>query len=160
MKVYHGTSFSNACQILDTSLWVNRDERFLNEIYSMGVYKPMHDTILAWKSKGMLGNHFTTNVNHAASYANKNDKPVILFADIELESPCIDFIIPSIKTKYVKAYEGISDKISFYGSLLNAIYRRKKYVSKSTYGGILYGDSKKGIKRLADILKESINEVR
>lgn len=158
MRIYHGTSFANACKILDEQIWKHPDERFADKLYNRGRFKPMHDMVLKSKEYGILGIYFTTNVYFAASYANLNEKPVVLFTeDDTLSYPCRDFIVPSIETKGIKAYEGLSDKIRFYGSILNALYYRKKYVS-STQGCILGANSKNEMSRIASCLKDSIEE--
>ena len=149
MKIYHGTSFENACKILSCDEWAYPIEKYL-----LSEYNTCKELGIEFKHKEpckeALGLYFTTNVNHAALYAKRFDKPVVLFYDnAEINDGCIDFmILDSIPTSKVKAVLLSDFKIGFYGGLVNALYGRAKYVSRLHYGGIVYGDSLEGLRTL------------
>lgn len=149
MKIYHGTSFENACKILSCDEWAYPIEKYL-----LSEYNTCKELGIEFKHKEpfmeALGLHFSTDVNHAALYAKRFDKPVVLFYDnADIKDSCIDvMILGAIPTSKVKAVQLSDFKIGFYGGLINALYGRAKYVSRFHYGGIVYGDSLKGLKTL------------
>ena len=149
MRIYHGTSFENACKILSCDEWVYPIEKYL-----LSEYNTCKELGIEFKHKEpvaeALGLYFSTNVNHAALYAKRFDKPVVLFYDsADIKESCIDFmILGAIPTSKVKALQLSDFKIGFYGGLINALYGKAKYVSRFYYGGIVYGDTLKGVKTL------------
>lgn len=124
MRVYHGTSFENACQILSKNTWEFPIEFSLKSEYEVnnliGKKEYTHkDRVI------QNGNHFTTSLEHAKSYANQFDKSVVLFFDYET-SKCLDFIIKEpIPTKGIKCIEACfkGNKLN-YGLICNSIYNK------------------------------------
>lgn len=158
MKVYHGTSFENACNILSCNEWIYPFEKYLLSEYNtckeLGIELKHKEPF-----KEAIGLHFSTSVNRAALYAKRFDKPVVLFYDnTEISDGCIDLMVfDAIPTSKVKAVLLSDFKIGFYGGLVNALYGKTKYVSRFHYCGIVYGDSLKSIKTL---LLRYINDLK
>ncbi len=128
MKIYHGTSFENACKILSKDTWEFPIELELKSHYDicnkMGKDYDFKRHISLLEERGFMGNHFTTSLNHAKSYAMQQEKPVVLFLDIEMSGPCIDFIVSDpIDTSKVKCIEAYINGL--YGPLCNVLYNKK-----------------------------------
>ena len=133
MKIYHGTSFENAAQILSKDYWVYPAEYYIvgsinvenvifNEI-DWDRVKRGHDKL---SKNGYLGNHFTTNINTAKIYAKKNARPVILMVEYNGRGSCDDFIISDpIPADRIKCFCGYGGDIEFYGALLNELYGKQ-----------------------------------
>jgi len=123
MRVYHGTSFENACKILSMRYW-----EYPIELYLLGEYRLQeqlgNDQYVHKPLKETLGNHFTTSLAHAKTYAVQHDKPVVLFFDYDLiEGSCLDFIIDEpIDTLDIKCIEVCLNRHMSYGLLCNQIY--------------------------------------
>jgi hypothetical protein len=132
MKVYHGTSFENACKILSQELWAFPVELSLKSEYDIRNKLNQKDYI--HNDRFMYSDiHFTTSLPHAKSYANQNKKPVVLFFDMNLSSPCIDFVIDTpIETSKIKCIDSWLNGL--YVPLCNVLYRKK---SKYGYSIIL-----------------------
>lgn len=82
MKVYHGTSFESACNILQSEYWEDSFGDFVEDCIkfstkqSQKTVKELHERFELLK-----GIHFTTSLSHAMSYACKKKHPVILEMD-------------------------------------------------------------------------------
>lgn len=122
MKIYHGTSFENACQILSKDLWVYPIDNYIKSSILVG----NRIDIEYAKDKLLCGNHFTTSLSKAISYANETDKPVVLTLDYDTES-CLDFTITHpIDTTLVSAVQSKrNNKYGYYGLCINNIYKKK-----------------------------------
>lgn len=129
MKIYHGTSFESAVQILSQDHWEYPLEQVVKSFISISGNIKSEDVqayIAKCNDRGLIGLHFTTNVNTAEIYARKNKRPVILMVEYEGKGSCDDFIINEpISADRIKCYMGQGGDIQFYGVLLNELYGKK-----------------------------------
>jgi hypothetical protein len=153
MLIYHGTSFENACNILSKKYFEYPVEFYLKGEYEVnkliGKCNYFHKD---WINE--LGNHFTTSLKHAKTYALQHNKPVVLFFDHNLFAhntiPSFDFIISKpIPTDIIKCIEVRfkGEQIS-YGILCNVLYNKK-----------LNNNFRKELIYLNDKLSEKSNEL-
>lgn len=155
MRLYHGTSFENACKILSEEEWVYPVENFFKS----------HIKLHGWEQgksipippKEWCGIFFSTSINHAKSYAKQHEKPVVLFWDDEtLETSAFEIVYTKpIPTSKVKAFLPPHElKMRFYGGIVNALYGKVRYRMISDIG-INFGKSAKYVgERLKDAAEE------
>ena len=80
----------------------------------------------------VFGNHFSSSLKFAESYALQKDKPVILTLDWDRNECAKDFIIrKKIDTSLVHALDRGMKKYSYYGTIINALYKRVGRCSRS-----------------------------
>lgn len=129
MKIYHGTSFENAAKILSQDHWEYPMWQFIESVISIKGnvnWGRLQTKMAELNDSGLIGIHFTTNVNTAEIYARKNKRPVILMVEYDGKGSCDDFIINKpISADKIKCYMGQGGDIQFYGVLLNELYEKK-----------------------------------
>lgn len=129
MKIYHGTSFESAAQILSQPYWDYPLEFFVRSAISFNKnvdWERLQTNMAKFKDSGLIGIHFSTNVYTAEIYARKNKRPVILMVGYDGKGSCDDFIINKpISADRIKCYMGQGGDIQFYGALLNELYEKK-----------------------------------
>jgi hypothetical protein len=133
LVAYHGTSFENACQILNSEYWEYPIEIYLKGEYE--VYKKLgKNEYLHKEIKHELGIHFSTSLSHAKSYAMQYPHPVILFTRLCINPGKDIYITHRIPIKNVKCIDTcVGVNAVNYGRICNILYL-KKYDNMSIYG--------------------------
>ena len=128
MRLYHGTSFENACKILSEEEWVYPVESFFKQIIDLHGWE--YDKPIPIPPKERLGIHFSTSIKIAKSYARQHEKPVVLFWEHKpIRHPVIDIkFTDPIPTSKVKAFLPPHEfKMQFYGGIVNGLYGKVRY---------------------------------
>lgn len=129
MKIYHGTSFENACRIMSSEFWEYPIELYLKSEYEIckKMGKPFKHVD---PNPDFLGNHFSSSLKYAEEYALQNERPVILTLEWDKDSCSKDFIIKSkIDVSKIHALDNHREKYGLYGIIINALYKRKNMIS-------------------------------
>lgn len=156
MRLYHGTSFENACKILSEEKWVYSVECYFKQVINIHGWED--GKLVKMPPKDWFGIFFSTSLNHAKSYAMRNEKPVVLFWDDEqLETSAFEIVYTKpIPTSKVKAFLPSREwKMRFYGGIVNALYGKVRQHRVFSNIGINYGKSAKYVsKRMKEIAEE------
>jgi hypothetical protein len=161
MKLYHGTSFENACKILSDEFWYPILFATPLEYKQLGKWELANKPISLFI--GMAKTHFTTNVNDAKGYALLHKHPVILWWDNSEITKGGRYVFGAndpIPTNQVKALIGCTHEIMFFGTLVNTIYSKvqKSLIIRSPLRGILCAPSRKSMISFLEIMIKDIKE--
>lgn len=162
MKLYHGTSFENACKILSAPLW-HPALLDAEQVKFMQANGQMEIPVRRIVSSSVT--FFTTSIQRASGYAKLNDRPVVLIYEhigLTHSGDAVFGFNDPIPTNQVKALIGVNAKIMAYGTLVNAIYQKNvnDYTILSACGGLLHAKNPTQMIRFLESIIKDIKDIK